>query len=118
MPRRLAGSSAPARTAIAGEVEFAILQFNGKGVPANEVLAARNFRKAAMKGNAIAQNRLARLYVMGRGLPANKIEAAAWHMMAAAQGLANPWLDDALKDMPTANRTRAEEIVADRMGKR
>jgi len=104
--------------AIAGEVEFAILQFNGKGVPANEVLAARNFRKAAMKGNAIAQNRLARLYVMGRGLPANKIEAAAWHMMAAAQGLADPWLDDALKDMPTADRTRAEEIVADRMGKR
>lgn len=101
---------------LAGEVEYAILQFNGDGLPANEPLAAKAFRRAALKGNAIAQNRLARLYVAGRGVPANKTEAAAWHLMAAAQGLTDPWLDDALKDLPAEDRTRAERIAADRMG--
>jgi TPR repeat protein len=103
---------------VAGDVELAILLFNGEGVPANEPLAARTFRRAAMKGNAIAQNRLARLYVAGRGLPANKIEAAAWHLIASAQGLTDPWLDEALKDMPAEDRTRAEAIAGDRMGTR
>ena len=100
---------------LAGEVEHAILLFNGDGVPANEPLAAKAFRRAALKGNAIAQNRLARLYVAGRGVPANRIEAAAWHLIAAAQGLTDPWLDDALKDLPgrgprprRAARDRAE----------
>ena len=102
---------------IAGEVEYAILQFNGEGVPANEAAAARMFRRAALKGNAIAQNRLARLYAAGRGVPANKIEAAAWQLMAAAKGLSDPWLDDALKDMPAEDRTRAEQIAGERMGR-
>jgi TPR repeat protein len=101
---------------VAGEVEYAILQFNGEGLPANEAAAARSFRRAAMKGNAIAQNRLARLYVTGRGVPANKIEAAAWHLMASAQGLSDPWLEDALRGMPADDKIRAEQIAADRMG--
>ena len=48
----------------------------------NEERAARGFRRAAARGNAIAQNRLARLYAAGRGVPQNKVEAAAWHLMA------------------------------------
>lgn len=101
-----------------GEVEYAILLFNGEGVPASESQAARYFRRAAAKGNAIAQNRLARLLVAGRGVPANKIDAAAWHILAAAQGLADPWLDNALKDLTTEERTRAERLVAQRLGVR
>ena len=99
---------------LAGEVEHAILLFNGDGVPASEPLAAKAFRRAALKGNAIAQNRLARLYVAGRGVPANRIEAAAWHLMAAAQGLTDPWLDDALKDLPAEDRARAERLATER----
>lgn len=99
---------------LAGEVEHAILLFNGQGVPANEALAARGFRRAALKGNAIAQNRLARLSAAGRGVPQNKVEAASWHLLAAAQGLADPWLDGALKDLSADERTRAEKLAAER----
>jgi uncharacterized protein len=88
--------------------------FNGEGVPANEAFAARAFRRAALKGNAIAQNRLARLSVAGRGVPPNKVEAAAWHLMAAAQGLSDPWLDNALKDLSPDERARAERLAAER----
>ena len=78
--------------------------------------AARYFRRAAAKGNAIAQNRLARLLVVGRGVPANKIDAAAWHILAAAQGLADPWLDNALKELTAEERKRAEKLVGERLG--
>jgi TPR repeat protein len=101
-----------------GEVEYAILLFNGDGVTASESGAARSFRRAAAKGNAIAQNRLARLLVVGRGVPANKVDAAAWHILAAAQGLNDPWLDDALKDLKPDDRTRAERLAAERLGMR
>lgn len=101
----------------AGEVEYAILLFNGAdGVKADEATAARYFWRAAAKGNAIAQNRLARLYVAGRGVPKNAIEAAAWHLVAAGQGLTDAWLDQALKDLPNDQRTRAERLAAERSG--
>lgn len=99
---------------LAGEVERAILLFNGEGVPADEVEAAKGFRRAAARGNAIAQNRLARLYVSGRGVPQNRVEAAAWHLAAASQGLADTWLDDALKGLTSDERARAERLAAER----
>lgn len=101
----------------AGEVEYAILLFNGApGVKADETGAARYFWRAAAKGNAIAQNRLARLYVAGRGVGKNPVEAAAWHLAAAGQGLADAWLDQALKDLPNDQRARAERLAAERSG--
>ena len=100
----------------AGEVEYAIALFNGTGVAKNEAAAARFFRQAAIQGNAIAQNRLARLYVLGKGVPRNLVEAAAWHLVAAGQGLSDSWLDGSLRDLPKGDRTRAEQIAADRAG--
>lgn len=99
---------------IAGTVEYAIALFNGEGVAKNEALAARYFRRAASQGNAIAQNRLARLYATGRGVPRNLVEAAAWHLVASGQGLADGWLDSTLSDLSKEDRTRAEQIAADR----
>jgi TPR repeat protein len=96
----------------AGEVEYAILLFNGEGVTADEVLAGRYFRRAAGRGNVIAQNRLARLYVVGRGVPKNLVEAAAWHLLAASRGLPDPWLDQALKNISGEDRARAEKLAA------
>lgn len=101
---------------IAGEVEYAIALFNGEGVAKSEPIAARYFRRAAIRGNAIAQNRLARLYATGRGVPRNLTEAAAWHLVAAGQGLSDPWLDGALRDLSGQDRTRAEQLAADRAG--
>jgi TPR repeat protein len=67
-----------------------------------------------MRGNAIAQNRLARLYASGRGVPQNRVEAAAWHLAAAAQGLADPWLDGALRELSADERARSERLAAER----
>jgi TPR repeat protein len=102
---------------VAGTVEYAIALFNGEGVAKNEASAARLFRRAAGQGNAIAQNRLARLYVTGRGVPRDLVEGAAWHLAASGQGLPDPWLDDALRDLAGADRTRAEELAAERSGR-
>ena len=99
---------------VAGLVEHAILLFNGDGVPADEAQAAKLFRRAALRGNAVAQNRLARLYAAGRGVPQNRVEAAAWHLVAAAKGLTDTWLDDALKDLSPDERTRAERLARER----
>jgi TPR repeat protein len=101
-----------------GDVEYAILLFNGDGVPRNESKAAQYFRRAAAKGNAIAQNRLARLLVSGRGVPVNKIDAAAWHILAVGQGLSDPWLDDALRDMTPDEKKKSEKLAGERLGMR
>jgi TPR repeat protein len=59
---------------------------------------------------------VARLYATGRGLPQSLVEAASWHLLAAAQGLADPWLDQALRNLSTEDRARAERLAADRSG--
>ncbi|MDB5590362.1 tetratricopeptide repeat protein [Enterovirga sp.] len=102
---------------IAGDVEFAIVQFNGDGVAKDETAASKHFRRAAARGNAIAQNRLARLYAMGRGVPRSLLEAAVWHLLAKGQGLEDRWLDNALSELPAADRKRAEQLAAERSGK-
>jgi TPR repeat protein len=100
---------------VAAQVEFSILLFNGEGVPRDEARAARYFRHAAGRGNAVAQNRIARLYAAGRGVPKNLVEAAAWDMAAAAQGLSDAWLTQALAGLTPDERARAERLAADRM---
>jgi len=51
-------------------------------------------------------------------VPANRVDAAAWHILAAAQGLSDPWLDNAFKDLNADERTRAEKLAAERLGMR
>ena len=100
---------------IAGEVEYAILVFNGAGgVAKNETVAAKLFLRAAYKGNAVAQNRISRLYLTGRGVPLNKVEAAAWHQAASVQGLPDPMLEDGLKDLTGDQRAAAERLFKER----
>ncbi|MHB2165548.1 tetratricopeptide repeat protein [Alsobacter sp. R-9] len=92
----------------AAELEYGIMLFNGDGVNRTEQGAAKFFLRAAEKGNAVAQNRLARLYVAGRGVPKDLVEAAKWHYLAGLRGMSDPWLDDQLKELTAAQRTRAE----------
>jgi hypothetical protein len=49
-------------------------------------------------------------------VPKNLVEAAAWHLAASAQGLADPSLDQALRNLSEAERARAERLAADRAG--
>ncbi len=101
---------------LAAEVEYAIALANGDGVPKDEAFAAIVFRRAALRGNAIAQNRLARMYATGRGVAKNLVEAAAWNLVAAGQGLADPWLDGQTGALPEGDRGRAEALASVRAG--
>lgn len=47
----------------------------------------QEIQAAAMKGDAVAQNKLARMYALGQGgLKQNSIEAAKWFRKSASQG--------------------------------
>lgn len=118
LPRDIeAGADMMARAAsngsLAGEVEFAILQFAGRGIGRDERAAARGFARAASRGNAIAQNRLARILSQGRWLPADRVRSAGWHLVARAQGLADPELDAELERLTPDELQRAQAFAED-----
>ncbi len=85
-------------------------------MPKDEARAARYFRHAAFRGNAVAQNRAARLYASGRGVQKNLVEAAAWDIAARAQGLSDAWLTQAVSGLTPEEKARAERLAADRAG--
>lgn len=96
---------------VAAETEYGVMLFNGEGVAKNEQAAAAMFRRAAEKGGAVAQNRLARLYFVGRGVQRDLVEGAKWTILSTAQGLKDPWLDDAMRELTPGERRQAEEAV-------
>jgi TPR repeat protein len=59
--------------------------FNGDGIAENAELAAKWFEKAAIQGNAQAQNELALQYLDGVGIQKNEALAAEWFEKAAKQ---------------------------------
>jgi TPR repeat protein len=59
---------------------------DGSGVPQNDELAVKWYRKAAEQGNAIAQNNLGIRYRNGNGVQKSKEEAVNWYRKAARQG--------------------------------
>ena len=91
------------------EVEYAIALFNGDGIDKNEQAAAIVFRKAALKNNAIAQDRLARILATGKGAPQNPTEAVKWHLVSKAHGETDLMLDDyvAKLDADTSSQEKA-----------
>jgi hypothetical protein len=74
-------------------VEYAIAQFNGEGTEKNETAGAQLMLRAAQRGSAIAQNRMARILMAGRGMPANPTQAIKWHIVSKASGASDPELD-------------------------
>jgi TPR repeat protein len=104
---RLLGAAARAGHTDA-EVEFGIALFNGTGVAKNEAAAADYFLKAAKKGSAPGQTRLALMYATGRGIKADPVEAVRWHLIARAGGNNDPYLDDFMRNMKPADRAMGE----------
>lgn len=51
------------------------------------VTAFHYLKKAAIAGNSMAADSLARMYIYGHGVPEDEIEAYAWFSVAVAQGL-------------------------------
>jgi TPR repeat protein len=68
-------------------------------------------RKAARRGSAIAQNRLARILAAGRGIDANPVEAVKWHTIAKARGVSDSWLDEFMIKLSPAERAAGEQAA-------
>jgi uncharacterized protein len=62
---------------------------DGNGVPQNDELSAKWYRKAAEQGNATAQNNLGIMYRTGSGVEKSKEEGVSWYRKAARQGYAS-----------------------------
>jgi len=84
---------------------------NGKGVPKDEAGAVALLRLAAERGNAVAQNRLARAFSAGAGLPADRIQAAKWHILARAAGESDLKLDLMVISLRPPERKQAEALA-------
>ena len=67
------------------------------------------------KGNAVAQNRLARILATGRGLPADPVAATKWHTIAKAGGASDIWLENymqTIKDSRARGRRECRAALA------
>lgn len=81
------------------QVELGIWFVNGTGGTQDEKAGFSWIARAAIGGNVIAQNRLAKMYAQGIGTPRNPVEAAKWHILAQRAGLRDDWLDDYINAM-------------------
>ena len=83
-------SAAPRIERGIGTVEALIgdAYYYGHGVTRDYAEAARMYRRAAAKGNAMAQSTLGDIYYYGRGAPQDFAEAAKWWQLAADGGIA------------------------------
>ena len=73
-----------------------MLVFRGEGVQKDEVLGTKWLTIAAQHGNAVAQNRVARILALGLpGVKQDPIEAMKWNFLAAKQGRGDLELDAA-----------------------
>lgn len=106
------------RAAAAGhadaEFEYAVMLYRGMGLEADRPKALSYLKSAAEKGLPMAQNRLARVLANGLGTNRDTLEAAIWHLVAKAQGFADPDLDAVVAKMPRAERRRAEQAAEQR----
>ncbi len=84
----------------------------GRENPAkDEAAAVALLWKAARRGSAIAQNRLARVLATGIGAPKDMTEAMKWHLIAKAGGNGDPMLDEMFGPMSAESKAKAEEAA-------
>jgi len=73
----------------AAQLKLARAYESGLGVPQDDGMAARWYRKAAEQGNSEAQDALGTKYLLGQGLEKNKEESVNWFGRSARAGNAN-----------------------------
>ena len=78
-------------------------------MPKNLPEAVSWYSRAAQAGNAVAQNRYAKLLAVGEGVEPDLEQAAMWRALARRQGLSDPMLDKLLVSILPADLQRAEE---------
>ena len=87
------------------------LDANPKDAAAMTLIGEIYHEGAAARGNPIAQNRIAHLYVSGRALPHDLAKAAAWNSFAKAAGLQDQDLDVATAALTPDERRRFTQMV-------
>lgn len=70
-------------------------------------------RRAAEKGNPVAQNRLAHALAGGRGTKKNPVAAAKWHLLSRQSGVSDFGLDQFLGSLSSGEREKAEKAAFD-----
>jgi hypothetical protein len=103
------------------ELEYGVTLINGRRVKQNgmeidvvkknEVIGLKYLEAAAEKGNAVAQNRVARAYRFGVGVDYDEVKSAKWHLIARDAGVADPLMDLYVAKLSEASRKRAEEAA-------
>jgi TPR repeat protein len=87
-----------ARAARAGfdtaQLDMGIWLVNGVGGPKDYVKGFEWLKFAANRGNVVAQNKLAHLYINAIGTKPDPIEAAKWYVLSRRAGLPDPQLED------------------------
>ncbi|WP_431308589.1 tetratricopeptide repeat protein [Ciceribacter naphthalenivorans] len=76
------------------QLDIGIWLVNGVGGDRNYEQGFRWLKIAANRGNVIAQNRIAHLYVNALGTPPDPVEAAKWYVLSRRAGLKDPGLED------------------------
>lgn len=86
------------RAAMAGfdtaQLDMGLWLVNGVGGPRDYEKGFDWLRIAAHRGNVVAQNKLAHLYINALGTRPNPVEAAKWYVLSRRAGLQDPALED------------------------
>lgn len=76
------------------QVDLGIWLVNGTGGEQNLEEGFRWLLGAAQRGNVIAQNKIAHLYIQALGTRPDPVEAAKWYVLSRRAGLKDPALED------------------------
>lgn len=90
-------------------VDLAIWLIDGIGGERDFEAGYQWMKLAAIRGNVIAQNRLAHLYRQAIGTRGDPIEAAKWYIAARRAGLEDRYLDDFYQGLTLAQQKQALE---------
>ncbi|WP_054157143.1 tetratricopeptide repeat protein [Rhizobium sp. AAP43] len=76
------------------QLDMGLWQVNGYNGPRDYEKGYRWLSIAAKRGNVVAQNRLAHLYINALGTAPNPVEAAKWYVLSRRAGLKDVGLED------------------------
>lgn len=93
------------------QVEYGVWLANGRGGKADKTKARFWFIRAAMQGNILAQNRLARIYAFADPKNPDLVRAGAWHIISRRAGLNDTDLDRLFQSLPDIDKKRAIEAA-------
>ncbi|MDQ0419049.1 TPR repeat protein [Peteryoungia aggregata LMG 23059] len=76
------------------QLDIGLWLVNGYNGPRDYEAGYRWLSIAAKRGNVVAQNRIAHLYINALGTAPNPVEAAKWYVLSRRAGLTDPALED------------------------